>query len=190
MPQRSHEKLAKALHSPRDIPTDVVWIVRLHIGRRHEVSGQNSLTEARGKALNLGLGAMGHVNGATIRNVAVSPGRMHPAGRPARIKETRLREKNEGFFGGTPRQTSSSALQYFLQTTANMNCARSETGRLLPRDRAVKGPVYLEDPGSVAECDFESLSIVQSETAIRQCERVAGGDVEKNGTCLWKIIDG
>src|SRR5262245_53748816 len=66
--------LAQVLDPAGDIAADVIRVILLESRRCHDMSRQDAVTKARGKALDLGLDASCHVVCRRMGHVAIGPG--------------------------------------------------------------------------------------------------------------------
>src|SRR5216683_6934990 len=67
------EELPQVGDSAVDVAADVVGIVALDVGRRHDVTGEDARGEARGESLDLRLDSLAHVDRRSIRHMAIGP---------------------------------------------------------------------------------------------------------------------
>ena len=65
--------LAEVGHAPVDVPADVVGVVRLELGGGHRRAGEDEIPKPGCEPLDLGLDALGHVDGRPRGHVAVAP---------------------------------------------------------------------------------------------------------------------
>ena len=141
------------MRAARDVAADVGRVVRLEPRRPGDVAGQHEVAEARREALDLGLDALGHVDGRAVGHVAVGPQRVLPgrgaaAGRPG----SAARRARTGRSGGCPAPIGRLARRHLVGRAAQR--ARSRLGG---RPRCVHGTgpdervVDLEGAGTVAE---------------------------------------
>ena len=68
----------------------------------HDVARQHTVPEAGGKAFDLCLDPVQHVDIRSVRHVAVRPGRLPSGGCSRRIEQRWLRQQDERTLGGTP----------------------------------------------------------------------------------------
>ena len=75
--------------------------MRLERGGVHRVPPDDPVAEAGREPLDLRLDAIRHVDGRSVRHVAVGPRRVRAGRRPARVEQARLREQHERALGET-----------------------------------------------------------------------------------------
>src|SRR5262249_35127013 len=89
---RPGDHLPDVLTAAADIAANVIRVVTLHFHRRHGVSADDAVPEARSEPLNLRFDTVCHIHGRTVRYVAVSPCGVFVAGSPRSIKQALLGE--------------------------------------------------------------------------------------------------
>ena len=90
------EELRPVLDAAVDVAANVVGVVPLHSRGRDCMAGEDKITEAGGEPLDLGLDSAGHVYGAAVRDVAVTPCCVLARGGAGGVEEALLGEQDIG----------------------------------------------------------------------------------------------
>ena len=133
-----------------DVPAGIVLVAPLDLRGRHDAPREDALAEARRKALELGLHALGHVDGRAVRDVAIHPRGLLAARRARRIEQALLADEHE-----RPRRYPAPrhrvlAGRDLVEGPAEVDGARAQALRRPPGDRSVERVVDLEDARSAA----------------------------------------
>src|ERR1035437_7821093 len=79
------EELVQILKAAVNVSTDVIGIVRLQRGRRHDIPSDDDVPEAWSETLDLSLYARRHIKSGAVGDVAVAPCRLPSLWSAARI---------------------------------------------------------------------------------------------------------
>ena len=174
------EELAQVLDPAVDVAADVIGVVLLERRWCHDVAGQDAVAKAGSKTLDLGLDAGCHVVRRPMGHVAVGPGGVS-TGRSARwIEQTLLGDDHIRRFSVRPRARRLLGSGDFGEGTPQVHRGSALARRSPPGNRAVEGPIDLEDRRPVA-IPFELAPVARWQAMAGQAQYLPGSDVEQDG---------
>src|SRR5207245_8849237 len=122
-----------------DASTDVVLVVAIDPGPHHDPPPDTTHTKPRAETLDLLLHPFGHIEGGTIRGVAVRPHGVLPRRRARWVEEALLSDEDERTLGRRPARDLCFALGDLVERPAEMHRPCAETILRAPGRRAGAG---------------------------------------------------
>src|SRR5262249_53752802 len=130
---------------------DHVRVVRLVLRGVDGVAADDAVAESGRESLHLPLDGLRHIDGRSVRDVAVAPPRVLAGGRARGVGEALLREEGEGAVGDAAAPDRVFVHGDLLERAAEVHRPGARALRRAPRNRTVERPVDFEHAGAVAE---------------------------------------